>query len=61
MRTTRIATEDDEQFLYELYVSTREEEVGAYGWEEEEVRAFLKMQWMMQQSPINWNFHMQYS
>lgn len=41
--------EEDSQFLYELYVTTRWEEVRSWGWEETMIHPFLKLQWTAQQ------------
>ncbi len=46
--TLRPATDDDLPFLCELYSSTRQEELAAVPWTEEEKRAFLKMQFEAQ-------------
>lgn len=40
----REATPEDEPFLLELYASTRIEELEGLGWNEEQKRAFIKMQ-----------------
>jgi ribosomal protein S18 acetylase RimI-like enzyme len=41
-------TAEDEQFLYEVYVQTRAEEMGVMGWNQEQGEAFLRMQFDMQ-------------
>lgn len=41
-------TESDEQFLTELYASTRAAEMAIVPWESEQKRAFLKMQFEAQ-------------
>jgi ribosomal protein S18 acetylase RimI-like enzyme len=38
----------DEAFLFRVYASTRMEEVAAFGWEEAQQQAFLRMQFDMQ-------------
>lgn len=43
------AKTEDQAFLYELYRSTRIEEVSAWGWEEGELDAFLRMQFDLRQ------------
>lgn len=43
------ATTEDEAFLYEVYRSTRHEEVTAWGWGDEERDGFLRMQFDLQQ------------
>ncbi|MDO3679361.1 GNAT family N-acetyltransferase [Paenibacillus ehimensis] len=40
---------DDQAFLYELYRRTRIEEVSAWGWEDRELDAFLRMQFDLRQ------------
>ena len=42
--TLRRAAPDDEAFLYELYCSTRAEEIGAFGWDRAQQDAFLQLQ-----------------
>jgi ribosomal protein S18 acetylase RimI-like enzyme len=46
--TLRSATADDEAFLFELYCSTREEEIAAWGWNTAQREAFLRMQFQAQ-------------
>lgn len=38
----------DEDFVYRVYASTREEEVSRWGWEKPQQEAFLRMQFMAQ-------------
>ncbi len=40
----RDATSEDEPFLLEVYASTRIEELAGLGWNEDQKRAFIKMQ-----------------
>lgn len=42
----REATADDENFLFEVYASTRIEELAEVGWNEQQKLAFLKMQFI---------------
>src|SRR5262249_18789968 len=42
--TLRPAVADDEAFLYELYCSTRAEEIAAFGWDRAQRDAFLQLQ-----------------
>ena len=42
--TVRAASADDENFLYEVYRSTRAEELAVWGWDERQQELFLKMQ-----------------
>jgi ribosomal protein S18 acetylase RimI-like enzyme len=46
--TLRPASADDETFLYELYASTRTEEMAAFGWEAPQRELFLRMQFNAQ-------------
>lgn len=42
--TLRPIISEDDLFLYEVYASTRREEVAAWGWDEAQQEVFLKMQ-----------------
>lgn len=42
----REATPEDEPFLLDVYASTRREELEGLGWDEDQKRAFIKMQFM---------------
>src|SRR5688572_33213884 len=44
----RPAQPDDEPFLYELYASTRKEEISSYGWDAAQQGAFLTLQFTAQ-------------
>jgi ribosomal protein S18 acetylase RimI-like enzyme len=46
--TLRSSTEADRNFLYQVYVSTRLEELAPAGWTHEQMNAFLSMQFMAQ-------------
>jgi len=46
----RPAQTDDEAFLYQLYESTRKEEVSAFGWDVAQQETFLKFQFTAQRS-----------
>lgn len=46
--TFRAAEAADEAFLYELYASTRAEEVAAFGWDAPQRELFLRMQFNAQ-------------
>lgn len=52
----RPAGPDDEEFLYRVYASTRAEEVAAWGWNQAQQEAFLKMQFKAQQQAYKWQF-----
>ncbi|MGG4493803.1 GNAT family N-acetyltransferase [Brevibacillus reuszeri] len=43
------ATKEEEDFRFQVYASTRKEEVAAWGWEVTQQEAFLRMQFEMQQ------------
>jgi ribosomal protein S18 acetylase RimI-like enzyme len=45
----RPSTPQDQEFLFQLYASTRREEVSAWGWHQEQQNAFLHMQFNAQQ------------
>jgi ribosomal protein S18 acetylase RimI-like enzyme len=47
---------DDEEFLYRVYASTRQDEVSAWGWNQSQQEAFLKMQFNAQQRAYEWQF-----
>jgi ribosomal protein S18 acetylase RimI-like enzyme len=47
--TLRPAGPDDEPFLYQLYCSTRAEEMAAWGWDPAQQEMFLKMQFRARQ------------
>jgi GNAT superfamily N-acetyltransferase len=42
----REATPEDEPFLLEVYASTRLEELEGFGWSDEQMQAFIKMQFL---------------
>lgn len=52
----RPAGPDDEEFLYRVYASTRADEVAAWGWNQHQQEAFLKMQFKAQQQAYKWQF-----
>jgi ribosomal protein S18 acetylase RimI-like enzyme len=47
--TTRPVQPDDEPFLFELYSSTRREEIAAFGWDSAQADMFLRLQFRGQQ------------
>jgi ribosomal protein S18 acetylase RimI-like enzyme len=53
---TRLAKTEDAPFLYEVYSSTRMDEVSAWGWEEHDRNAFLSIQWIMQKNSYQLQF-----
>lgn len=48
MITLRSASPEDEEFLHQLYASTRAEEVALFGWDAAQAAAFLQMQFRAQ-------------
>lgn len=46
----RPANSDDQAFLFDLYRSTRAEELSAWGWDEAQQQAFLNLQFRAQQA-----------
>ncbi len=48
--TLRPAVPDDDAFLFEVYVSTRADEMAAWGWGAAQQDGFLRMQFKAQQS-----------
>ena len=46
--TLRPKQDEDDQFLYEVYASTREEELALTGWTEAQKEGFLRMQYSAQ-------------
>ena len=49
MPAMRLSTTDDEPFLYELYASTRTEEMAAWGLDESQQKSFLELQFRARQ------------
>ncbi|HEY0405187.1 MAG TPA: GNAT family N-acetyltransferase [Pyrinomonadaceae bacterium] len=47
---------EDEAFLYRIYASTRLDEMAAWGWNEAQREAFLRMQFNAQQRAYEWQF-----
>jgi GNAT superfamily N-acetyltransferase len=48
--TLRPVGQEDREFLFRLYSSTREEELALTQWDDEQKRTFLEMQFMAQQT-----------
>lgn len=46
--TLRSATPDDQEFLFAVYASTRDEELSLWPWDDNQKRAFLEMQFRAQ-------------
>jgi ribosomal protein S18 acetylase RimI-like enzyme len=44
----RLARQEDQEFLFKLYASTRQAEVAAFGWDPTQQEAFLRMQFNAQ-------------
>lgn len=56
METRRVIPGEDDLFLFEVYVSSRREEMALWGWDEERQRNFLQMQYSCQMH----SYQMQY-
>lgn len=54
--TLRNFTTEDEAFLYRVYVSMREEELSALGWDAAQQELFLKMQFNIQHRAYTFNY-----
>ncbi len=54
--TLRPITPQDDEFLYRLYASTREEELAQVGWTEAQKSAFLRMQFDAQTKQYTGNY-----
>lgn len=50
MLQSRPVTPSDDSFLYQVYTSTRHDEVAAWGWDTVQQEAFLRMQYGAQRS-----------
>jgi ribosomal protein S18 acetylase RimI-like enzyme len=46
--TLRVSTPDDQEFLFAVYASTRDEELSLWGWDDNQKRGFLEMQFRAQ-------------
>ncbi|MDB5084378.1 MAG: family N-acetyltransferase, partial [Bacilli bacterium] len=49
MITTIAVRTEDEPFLFQVYASTRYDEIDQWGWDQAAVQAFLSLQWNAQQ------------
>jgi len=45
----RAVTPDDEPFLFQVYVSTRIEELEGLGWDDDQKQAFIRMQFLVRE------------
>ena len=52
----RSVREDDKEFLCELYCSTRRDEVAAFGWDDAQIEALLRMQFTSRASAYKMQF-----
>lgn len=46
--TLRFSTPEDQEFLFAVYATTRDEELSLWGWDDNQKRAFLEMQFRAQ-------------
>lgn len=49
-------TKDDEQFLYEVYASSRRKEIDSWRWSAEKIQRFFEVQWCAQQTSYRQQF-----
>jgi ribosomal protein S18 acetylase RimI-like enzyme len=54
--TLRPANDDDEDLLFAVYASSREDEVAAFGWAEEQATAFLRFQFTSRRAAYRLQF-----
>src|SRR5215211_100732 len=54
--TLRSAREEDQEFLFDVYASTRTHELAAVGWSETQQRTFLRMQFQAQDKHYRDNY-----
>lgn len=47
---------EDEPFLFEVYASTRKQEIDSWGWSSEQKELFLSLQWRAQQASYKQKF-----
>ncbi|MBD0327500.1 MAG: GNAT family N-acetyltransferase [Pyrinomonadaceae bacterium] len=52
----RASGPEDEDFLYQVYATTRADELALFGWNEAQQTAFLRMQFNAQQRAYAWQF-----
>lgn len=53
---TRSVHTGEEPFLYQVYASTRQDEVGAWGWDPAQQEGFMRMQFQAQSRSYAWQF-----
>lgn len=54
--TQRTVTDDDSEFLFRLYASTRSDELALTGWRSDQLEAFLRMQFGLQHNQYRRNY-----
>ncbi|HWI60888.1 MAG TPA: GNAT family N-acetyltransferase [Symbiobacteriaceae bacterium] len=47
---------DDQAFLFDLYAASRRDELAAWGWDEAQQAAFLRIQFTAQQRSYEWQY-----
>jgi len=52
----RLVQPEDHTFLFQLFCSVREQEVSSWGWAEEQLQAFLQLQWSASQASYRMQF-----
>lgn len=56
LETRLVQLPADEPFLFKVYAGTREAELAAWGWDEQQQRTFLLMQFTAQQRSYGWQY-----
>lgn len=54
--TLRSALPEDQEFLLAVYASSRDEEMSAWGWDDNQKRGFLEMQWRAKNHQYNQSY-----
>ncbi|HEV2828461.1 MAG TPA: GNAT family N-acetyltransferase [Pyrinomonadaceae bacterium] len=54
--TLRSALPEDQEFLFGVYASSREEEMSLWGWDDNQKRGFLELQWRAKNDQYNLSY-----
>ncbi len=52
----RPATDEDDELLFDIYASTRRDEIESFGWDDAQEKAFLRMQFTQRQGAYKLQF-----
>ncbi|MCR8994255.1 hypothetical protein SMD22_08120 [Brevibacillus halotolerans] len=59
--TRNVTSEADDGFLFQIYASTREQEIAEWGWTKQQQEEFLQMQYTYQKRSYESNYpHMEW-